>query len=396
MKQSTSFAQVATNQFDYLSSALCANTPPCKKHSSSRKFLTLSISLRLLLVLFLTLSVTTNAWGAAATLPVDYSFANGKNSLPTGVSQYGLGSDYDSKTHSPYLLKFDGTDDYLQIQVDAAVDKIIFAVKMIGGNSTSYFQLKGSSDGNTYTDIQKFEIKGNQNNIKNCTTTVVINSSYRYFKFVFDKGSNVGFGKLKITKATVATPTLAATPNSLAFGTVEKGSSVAAKTFSISGSNLTNGTLTITAPAGYTVSPTSKSVNGTLSVTTITVTPNTSTAGTFNSNITISGGGLTSSVTVALTMIVKEKHSVSWKVNGEDYNVGDPTTQVYDGGQVTKLPTAPDPANNCGEVFAGWTTIPIDGTTNTKPSVLFTTAANSPAITGDVTFYAVFADYVNE
>ena len=64
MKQSTSFAQVATNQFDYLSSDLCANTPPCKKHSSSRKFLTLSISLRLLLVMFLTLSVTTNAWSA--------------------------------------------------------------------------------------------------------------------------------------------------------------------------------------------------------------------------------------------------------------------------------------------------------------------------------------------
>ena len=64
MNQSTSFAQVATNQFDYLSSALCANTPPCKKHSSSRKFLTLSISLRLLLVMFMTLSVTTNAWGA--------------------------------------------------------------------------------------------------------------------------------------------------------------------------------------------------------------------------------------------------------------------------------------------------------------------------------------------
>ena len=63
MKQSTSFAQVATNQFDYLSSALCANTPPVKKHSSSRKFLTLSISLRLLLVMFLTLTVSAEVWG---------------------------------------------------------------------------------------------------------------------------------------------------------------------------------------------------------------------------------------------------------------------------------------------------------------------------------------------
>lgn len=100
-----------------------------------------------------------------------------------------------------------------------------------------------------------------------------------------------------------------------------------------------------------------------------------------------------STINVTFTALVT--HSVSWKVNGIDYTVGDPTTQVYDGGQVTKLPTAPDPANNCGEVFAGWTTTPIDGTTNTKPSVLFTTAANSPAITGNITFYAVFADYAD-
>ena len=73
MKQSTSFAQVATNQFDYLSSALRANTPPCKKHSSSRKFLTLSISLRLLLVMFMTLSVTTNTWGETWKLVTDAS-----------------------------------------------------------------------------------------------------------------------------------------------------------------------------------------------------------------------------------------------------------------------------------------------------------------------------------
>ena len=68
MKQSTTFAQVATNQFDYLSSALCANTPPCKKHSSSRKFLTLSISLRLLLVMFLTLTVSANVWAETETI----------------------------------------------------------------------------------------------------------------------------------------------------------------------------------------------------------------------------------------------------------------------------------------------------------------------------------------
>ena len=106
------------------------------------------------------------------------------------------------------------------------------------------------------------------------------------------------------------------------------------------------------------------------------------------------GSNISSTITVSFTE--NQKHSVTWKVNNIDYNVGSPTTQVYNGDKVTTLPTAPDPVNNCGEVFAGWTTTPIDGTTNTKPSVLFTTAANSPTISGETIFHAVFADYVNE
>lgn len=108
MKQSTTFAQVATNQFDYLSSALRANTPPCKKHSSSRKFLTLSISLRLLLVLFLTLTAST-AWGAVSSgstysvsnsnIPSDWSMSAGAN---TSTSYFIL------NTNTAYIQ----TDDF--------------------------------------------------------------------------------------------------------------------------------------------------------------------------------------------------------------------------------------------------------------------------------------------
>ena len=157
----------------------------------------------LLFLSFLLMGI--GVWGAAATLPVDYKFSNGKSSLPTGVTQSGLGSDY-AAAHSPYLLKFDNTGDYLQIQIDASVKQIIFSVKMIGGNSTSTFQIKGSTDNINYSNIGKpFSIYGNQNTIVNCTTNVVINQSYRYFRFVFTKGSNVGFGILKISKASVST-----------------------------------------------------------------------------------------------------------------------------------------------------------------------------------------------
>jgi len=147
-----------------------------------------------------------NAWGEAASLPIDYSFSSGSGSLPTGVSCETLGSDYTS--HPPYLLKFDDTNDYLIVQVDAAAKQIILGVKMIGGNSTSYFQLSGSSDGSSYTNIEKFTISGSQNDILNCTTSVVINSSYRYFKFTFTKGSNVGVGVLKIAKANTTAYTM--------------------------------------------------------------------------------------------------------------------------------------------------------------------------------------------
>ena len=99
---------------------------------------------------------------------------------------------------------------------------------------------------------------------------------------------------------------LTANPTSLVFGNVTQNNEVEAKTFTISGSDFTTGELTITAPSGYTVNPTTVPVNGTLEETTITVTPNTSTVGPFNGNVTISGANLKSSVNVALSMTVEK------------------------------------------------------------------------------------------
>ena len=103
MKQSTTFAQVATNQFDYLSSALFANTPPYKKHSSSRKFLASYIYIRLLLVMFLTLTVSAEVWGAVDSGTL-YSTAN---SMPTGWSKKG---NYNNNSY----LKLTYSENYIQ------------------------------------------------------------------------------------------------------------------------------------------------------------------------------------------------------------------------------------------------------------------------------------------
>ena len=147
-----------------------------------------------------------NAWGTAATLPVDYTF--GGNSYPTGCTGNSLTLQGYADSHGNYRLKFDGTGDYLQIQTDAAAQQIIFSLKMIGGNSNSSFQITGSADGSSYSNVgSAFTISGSTNDIVNCTTSVSINSTYRYFRLVFTKGSNVGFGTLKISKASKYTVT---------------------------------------------------------------------------------------------------------------------------------------------------------------------------------------------
>ena len=82
-------------------------------------------------------------------------------------------------------------------------------------------------------------------------------------------------------------------------------------------------------------------------------------------------------------------YSVAWNVNGKAYTEGTPTTKVFEGKKVTTLPTTPENIN--GKVFVGWTSSEIAAEQNDAPSVLFTDAADAPKVTGDVTYYAVFA-----
>ena len=100
-------------------------------------------------------------------------------------------------------------------------------------------------------------------------------------------------------------PYVSPDPTSLDFGTVEQNASVTAKTFTLTGSNLTDANaVSISAPAGYTVSPTSVNPSSGSISATITVTPITTTADNFDGDITISSDDLDDDVTVALTMTV--------------------------------------------------------------------------------------------
>lgn len=84
------------------------------------------------------------------------------------------------------------------------------------------------------------------------------------------------------------------------------------------------------------------------------------------------------------------KYDVTWNVNGEVYTKGEPSIKVSEGQKVSTLPTAPEAIN--GKSFMGWTDAAISAPQDAAPKVLFTDVADAPKVTGDVTYYAVFAD----
>lgn len=83
-------------------------------------------------------------------------------------------------------------------------------------------------------------------------------------------------------------------------------------------------------------------------------------------------------------------YTVSWMVNGETYTEGTPSTDVAEGKKVETLPT--NPANIGSNVFMGWTASEISETPAGAPADLFTTAKDAPVVTGETTYYAVFAE----
>ena len=81
------------------------------------------------------------------------------------------------------------------------------------------------------------------------------------------------------------------------------------------------------------------------------------------------------------------KFGVTWSVNGEELTVD----SIEQNTNILSLPDTPTSCSTESSVFVGWTTASISGTTDEAPAVLYTKAAQFPAVTEDVTYYAVFA-----
>ena len=182
-------------------------------------------------------------------------------------------------------------------------------------------------------------------------------------------------------------PALNVNTTSVDFGKVVVGASVEPKNVTVTMANI-EGDATVKLDKGeaspFAVTPESLSATGDVAVSpkeqTLAV------AGVYEDKLTITAGELTKTVDVKLT--VAKKSIVTWNVNGKVYTEGAPTTEVVEGEKLSTLPTAP--ASIGGLVFMGWTNEAVTSQ-ETAPAVLFTSAADAPAVTADVTYYAVFA-----
>lgn len=231
---------------------------------------------------------------------------------------------------------------------------------------------------------------------KDANTFVVYESAF-YNQLEGDKGLLRQAGAFYIYKE-VSGPTLSASVSSLDFETTEA-KPTDTKSFSLLGTKLTSpATLSIAGDDADLFSVSTSSIepkDGSIPSTQITVSYNpasTSTPATHSAILNITS---TDAAPIAIALKGRVEidqtvyHNVEWMVNGSPYSAGTPTTTVSDGSKVSQLPTAP--ANINEYKFVGWTTSQITTNQSTAPSVLFTSAADAPAVKADVVYYAVYA-----
>lgn len=310
--------------------------------------------------------VTVNA--DYATLP--FEWAGGVSADFTalnGVTASGLGSDY-AASNAPYRIKLDNTEDYFQVKTNEAIGICTVGVKMIGGATASSIKVQGSADGESFTDVETLTISGKQNDVLSLSTTSNLDESYRYVRFVFTKGSNVGLGPIKIAKPDNRPTYTVSVASNIEHGTVATSANSAKENDEI--------TVTVSPDTHYHLATLYYTEEGDATQNPITATDD-------EYSFTMPA----TNVTVSATFEEDAKYTIAWSVNGTIVQ----TEKLYKGEVITHV----DPESTTftdavptgvTKVFTGWVTTPtVDA--DSEPSYV------TPATTAteDVTYYAVFA-----
>ena len=82
--------------------------------------------------------------------------------------------------------------------------------------------------------------------------------------------------------------------------------------------------------------------------------------------------------------------TIFWMVGDTQYD----SSFVYHGSKVKYLPQAPSSCSMQSSAFMGWTNAPIQGQVAEAPTVLYAQAADFPAVSSNMRYYAVFAEEI--
>lgn len=364
MKQSTSFAQVATNLLNVLQGY--------------------TMGIRFLLVMFLTLTVSVStAWAETTTYTVSASLGKLSNWSGSIGTAYNDGS-----------VKFDTSGDYYS---NAAIWSGEVSTGMTKLAVTISYKLNGTSSNQNVFTVSVVNSSGTAIVSKTFAPTATsktdvtltfdnLSGSPTGLKMVYTtkKSGNVGVYKVSAT-ATYSTtppctkPTIATQPTG---ATYTKGATATALQVVASGDDLTYQWYSNTSNSTSAATKINDATNS-------TYTPSTSTVGTKYYYCIVSSGSCSTTSNIVSVVVKNPTYTVIWKSNGEVIRTDN---NVESGTNKTAPTISPIP---CGDVIAGWTDA-TDGNYVHDTSRLYSGATPSIQITGDVTFYAVFADYANQ
>ena len=222
--------------------------------------------------------------------------SNSTNSLPTNWS--GVQSHNTSATY--YLLTY--STSYIQTSnfVQYGFSSIKLKARKYGGPSDSQLEISVSwYNVDTKAETVLGTISPSSTTLSNYTISspASVSAGNGYIK-IQCKNASGGKGS-GVSEVTITYKSCTPSTSTLAFGEVEIGDSDE-KSFTLTTAGLTSN-LTLSTGVGsiYSVSPTS--INKSATSTTVTVTCTPTVEGTSNGTLTISGGGLSANVTVALT-----------------------------------------------------------------------------------------------
>lgn len=274
---------------------------------------------------------------------------------------------------------------------------ISFYVSKESKNTTSSnWKIQVSSNNSTWTDVKTQSATSMSKGTWVEVTQDLSSYDHVYVRIYYTGSTAVrNIDDVTLTYSKSVAPTLSVSKTEISFSDVEKLTSEnSAFTFKALGlSDAATFVLSGANPDMFSVSPSSITpTDGTISDTEVTVTYTPTEAGSHEATLTVSSTGATDQV-IALsgTAIAPLTHyTVNWMVNGNPYSEGTPSTDVAEGESVETLPTTPAAIGD--KVFMGWTNATIDGTQDDAPAVLFTSAADAPAVNANTTYYAVFAD----